>query len=326
MNREVDVSIILPTYNRKEELKKLLQFLKNQTLPEKVVEIIVIDDGSRDSTVEFLQSAQEAGVLTFSIQNHKGPGAARNAGMKLAQGKIFVFTDTDCTHHPHWLENLIQPFGDEAVGASGGPEVPDPEKPILSRCFQFVMTSPITTGGLRGAKKSLARYYPRTFNMAISRKAYEKVGEFKEWFHGEDVEMSFRIKQAGFKLIYCEEAKVYHHRPETFSRFFLQLVRMGEARWLLYKTHRELMESLFLVPPSAIVLLTVLLVLSPFSPFMLSTLQVLLTLGIIYLATVGLSAWVTLKSFRAFFLAPLAFICQQVGYGVGFLLGVVKNR
>jgi cellulose synthase/poly-beta-1,6-N-acetylglucosamine synthase-like glycosyltransferase len=324
MSKEVDVSVIIPTYNRKEELTKLLSSLKAQTLPQRKCEIIVIDDGSSDSTVEFLQREQAAGTLTFSVQDHRGPGAARNMGMKLAQGKILVFTDTDCIPHPHWLENLIHPFADETVGAAGGPEVPDPVEPILSRCFQFVMTSPLTTGGLRGAKKQLARYYPRTFNMAISRKAYEKVGGFKEWYHGEDVEMSFRIKEAGFKLIYCDDAKVYHHRPATFSSFFLQLLKMGEARWLLFRTHRELIEPLFLLPPSAIVLLTVLLVLSPFSPAILSLLQALLTLGIIYLAMVGLSAWSAFKSVRAFFLAPLAFICQQVGYGAGFLYGLTR--
>jgi cellulose synthase/poly-beta-1,6-N-acetylglucosamine synthase-like glycosyltransferase len=326
MSKEVDVSIIIPTYNRKEELTKLLSSLKAQTLPQRKLEIVVIDDGSCDSTVEFLQREQAAGTLAFSVQDHRGPGAARNAGMEMAQGNIFVFTDTDCISHSHWLENLIRSFEDETVGGAGGLETPDPAESILSRCFQFVMTSSLTTGGLRGAKKRLARYYPRTFNMAISRKAYEKAGGFKEWYHGEDIEMSFRIKEAGFKLIYCDDAKVYHHRPATFFRFFLQLLRMGEARWLLFRTHRELIEPLFLLPPSAIVLLTVLLVLSPFSPTILSLFKALLTLGIIYLAMVGLSAWGALKSVRAFFLAPLAFICQQVGYGVGFLMAAGNKK
>ena len=325
MNKEVDVSIIIPTYNRREELQKLLHSFTLQTLPQKKIEIIVIDDGSDDSTIEFLKEERDKGTLTFSTQDHKGPGAARNAGMKMAQGRVFVFTDTDCIPHPHWLKNLICPFEDEIVGAAGGPEVPDPEESILSRCFQFVMTSPLTTGGLRGAKKRLARYYPRTFNMAITRKAYETVGGFKEWYHGEDVEMSFRIKKAGFKLVYCEDAKVYHHRPATFSQFFLQLLRMGEARWLLFRTHRELMEPLFLLPPSAIIFLTALLFLSSFSPAMNSGLKIVLTLGVLYLIAVGLSASTVLKSLKAFSLAPLAFILQQVGYGVGFLLGMVKN-
>jgi GT2 family glycosyltransferase len=326
MNKEVDVSIIIPTYNRREELKKLLQILKSQTSLQKGTEIIVIDDGSCDSTLEFLQSEKEAGILTFSTKDHKGPGAARNTGMNIAQGEVFVFTDTDCIPHPHWLENLVRPFEDETVGAVGGPEVPDPEEPILSKCFQFVMSSLVTTGGLRGARSRLARYYPRTFNMAISRKAYEKVGGFKEWFHGEDVEMSFRIKEAGFKLIYCDDAKVYHHRGTTFSRFFLQLLRMGEARWLLFQTHRELMEPLFLVPPLAIVLLAMLLILSPFSAAVFSILKILLIVGVMYLAIIGLSAWTILKSVKAFFLAPLAFITQQVGYGVGFLSGLMKGK
>jgi len=326
MSREVDVSIIIPTYNRKEELKQLLAALREQTLSQKAFELIIVDDGSNDSTPEFLQREKERGILSFAAQLHRGPGAARNEGMKLARGEIFVFTDTDCIPHRHWLESLLRPFEDETAGAAGGPEIPDNDASFLPRCFQFVMTSPLTTGGLRGAKKRIARYYPRTFNMAISRKAYEKVGGFREWYHGEDVEMSFRIKQAGFNLIYCDDAKVSHHRPATFSQFFFQLLRMGEARWLLFRTHRKLMEPLFLVPPLAILLFIALFLVSPFSPAIFSILKPLFALGIIYLAIIGISAWITLRSVKALLLAPLAFIYQQAGYGVGFLLGVVKNR
>jgi GT2 family glycosyltransferase len=326
MSREVDVSIIIPTYNRKEELKQLLAALREQTLSQKAFELIIVDDGSNDSTPEFLQREKERGILSFAAQLHRGPGAARNEGMKLARGNIFVFTDTDCIPHRHWLESLLRPFEDETAGAAGGPEIPDTDASFLPRCFQFVMTSPLTTGGLRGAKKRLARYYPRTFNMAISRKAYEKVGGFREWFHGEDVEMSFRIKEAGFKLLYCEDAKIYHRRSATFSQFFFQLLRMGEARWLLFRTHRKLMEPLFLVPPLAILLFIALFLVSPFSPAIFSILKPLFALGIIYLAIIGISAWITLKSAKAFFLAPLAFICQQVGYGVGFLYAAGKKK
>jgi GT2 family glycosyltransferase len=326
MSREVDVSIIIPTYNRKEELKQLLAALREQTLSQKAYELIIIDDGSNDSTPEFLQREKERGSLSFAAQLHRGPGAARNEGMKLARGEIFVFTDTDCIPHRHWLESLLRPFEDETAGAAGGPEIPDTDASFLPRCFQFVMTSPLTTGGLRGAKKRIARYYPRTFNMAISRKAYEKVGGFREWYHGEDVEMSFRIRQAGFKLLYCEDAKVYHRRSAIFSQFFFQLLRMGEARWLLFRTHRKLMEPLFLVPPAAITMLVVLFVLSPLFSIAFYFLRVLISFGVLYLVIIGFAAWAKLKSAKALFFAPLAFVVQQAGYGVGFLLGVVKNR
>lgn len=162
--------------------------------------------------------------------------------------------------------------------------------------------------------------------MAILRKAYEKIGGFKEWYHGEDVEMSFRIKKAGFKLVYCEDAKVYHHRPATFSSFFLQLLKMGEARWLLFRTHGELMEPLFLVPPAAIIMLIALFVLSPFSSIAFYLLKVLISVGVLYLAIIGFAAWAKLKSANALFLAPLAFVVQQAGYGVGFFLALIKKK
>lgn len=324
--QEVDVSIIIPTYNRKEELKKLLRLLKNQIPLNIQSEIIVIDDGSNDSTLKFLQEEQEKGNLTFVVQAHKGPGAARNTGMQRGHGNLFVFIDTDCTPCHHWLENLLQCFEDESVGAVGGPEIPDPDTSLLSRCFQFVMSSPLTTGGLRGGRKRLARYYPRTFNMAISRKAYEKVGGFKEWFHGEDVEMSFRIKKAGFKIAYCQDAKVYHKRPETFLAFFLQTLKMGESRWLLFRTHQKLLEPIYLVPPFLLILFSVLLVLSPLSHLCFNILKIVINSGILYLVIVSCIASFSLKSARAFFLIPVAFICQQTGYGLGFIYGLIRSN
>jgi len=190
------ISVIIPTYNRKDQLEELLHSLNNQTLSPSQFEIIVVDDGSGDDTEEWLMKNIDKfkAKISFYTQIHRGPGAARNLGMEKAEGDIFAFTDTDCIAQPNWLENLIKPLHSEKVGAVGGKEIINNKDPILMRCFHYLMTSPLTTGGLRGKRgRRLAHFYPRTFNMAISRKAYQATKGFKKM---------------GFDLIYQDSAKV----------------------------------------------------------------------------------------------------------------------
>jgi glycosyltransferase involved in cell wall biosynthesis len=151
--------------------------LQNQNLPSTQYETIVVDDGSTDDTLSCLEAltAIGKGNISFRSQKNKGPGAARNLGMSTAKAPIFAFTDTDCRPSADWLAQIIKPFSDQNVGAVGGAEMPHAEDPILLQVIHFCMTSPFTTGGLRGKKgKKMARYYPRTFNMAISREAFIK--------------------------------------------------------------------------------------------------------------------------------------------------------
>ena len=220
--KHITVSVIIPTYNRKEELAKLLRSLNKQTLSPSSYEIIVVDDGSEDGTVEWLLEHKEQLTVSLSCytQVRGGPGTARNLGMEKAVGEIFAFTDTDCIVQPEWLERLIEPFSSEEVGAVGGSEIINDHDPLLMRCFHYLMTAPLATGGLRGKKgKRLARFYPRTFNMAISRKVYQATGGFKKMFHAEDIELSYRIKQNGFDLVYEDSARVYHRRRNNLTQF-----------------------------------------------------------------------------------------------------------
>src|SRR5512139_3594521 len=193
MSAPVPVSVIIPAYNRKSELEQLLAALAGQTLPLGSFEVIVVDDGSDDGTREWLNERRGGFAFPFSwfAQEHRGPGAARNLGMKHAAGDIFAFIDTDCIPQPDWLEQLIKPFASGKVGAVGGREIINERDPLLMRCFHYLMTAPLTTGGMRGKEgKRLARFYPRTFNMAVSRKAYEAAGGFRSMYHAEDIELS----------------------------------------------------------------------------------------------------------------------------------------
>ncbi len=324
------VSVIIPTYNRKQELASLLAVLEKQTLPRRDFEIIVVDDGSTDDTLQYLKHLIAGGreSLCFCYQKNQGPGVARNRGMALARGELFAFTDTDCRPLPDWLEKLIEPFSDTRVGAVGGAETCDAGTRGLARAIHFCMTSHLATGGIRGGRGATwARYYPRTFNMAISRAAFERTGGFKPLYHGEDIELSFRIKKAGFSLIYQETAQVCHQRRATIKQFFLQLMQMGEARVALARQHSAMLEPLHVVPAAALLALGVALVLAVFSEFFRIVLYLLCAVGLLFvllLGTVGSKDDTVPRTekIKLFVLVPVVYILQQTAYGIGCYRGL----
>lgn len=325
------VSVIIPTYNRKEELRGLFDYLDKQTLPSRLFEIIVVDDGSTDDTTAYLKNLIEKGKDNplFCYQQNQGPGAARNRGMAMSRANIFAFIDTDCRPLPSWLEELIRPFSDKQVGAVGGAEEYMPEDSVLGQAIHFCMTSPLTTGGLRGKSgRKLANYYPRTFNMAISREAFNRAGGFRPFGHGpiygEDIELSFRIKEAGFSLLYNEGAKVHHRRRVTVRQFFNQLLKMGEARVTLARLHPEMLELLHVVPAGGILIFTLVVFLSPFFRLFSGMLELMIFSGLIFLGVVGFVSFNRTKNLKLFFLVPVLFIIQHGAYGMGFYRGLWK--
>ncbi len=323
------ISVIIPTYNRKSELKKLLCSLNDQTLPPSQFEIIVVDDGSSDGTEEWLMKNmnQFKAKISYHTQVHGGPGAARNLGMEKAHGNIFAFTDTDCIAEPHWLEHLIKPFNSAKVGAVGGKEIINDEDPLLMRCFHYLMTSPLTTGGLRGKKgKKLAHFYPRTFNMAISRKTFQATEGFKKMFHAEDIELSYRIKQNGFDLVYEDSARVYHRRRNNLAQFLKQIFHMGKARITLARLHPSSLEPLHALPALSLLFSILLILLSIYWHPAFFILKLFLVLGLFFLTVIGINSAVNLHSLKAFFLVPFSFVLQQVAYGSGFFTALISHK
>jgi GT2 family glycosyltransferase len=326
------VSVIIPAYNRKDELQELLAALAQQTLAPEQFEIIVVDDGSIDDTLFYLKSLVDSGRenLIFHYQKNQGPGAARNRGMAMACGDVFAFTDTDCRPRTDWLEELLKPFADRHVGAVGGAEQYDEHGTTLQQAIHICMTSSFTTGGLRGtAGKKLARYYPRTFNMAISREAFEKTGGFKSLYHGEDIELSFRIKQAGLALIFNERAKVFHRRRDTIKGFVKQVLKMGEARVTLARLHPQMLEPLHVVPAAGLLALIIIILLSFVSNAFFMLLKLLLVFALLFLLLVGAAGsragvHPIKNRLRLFYLVPVLFIIQQSAYGIGFYRGLWK--
>jgi GT2 family glycosyltransferase len=322
------ISVIIPTYNRLDELAQLLYCLEKQTLPQNQFETIIIDDGSDDGTQSYLKSLADRGEANFFFccQKNMGPGTARNRGMIMARAPVFAFTDTDCRPYPDWLEQILIPFNKTNAGAAGGSEHLQTEDTMLAQAIHYCMTSTLTTGGLRGKKgRKLARYYPRTFNMAVSRKAFEKTGGFRALYHGEDVEFSFRIKKEGFNLFYNEEARVNHKRRCTLRQFFQQVFNMGEARIALANMHPELLEPLHVLPAAGLIVFAALLGLSFISSTCLYFLLATFFLGICMPFITGWQAVKKGGKPMLLIFIPIIFAVQQAGYGAGFLRGIYRK-
>ncbi len=318
------VSVIIPSYNRQSELALLLDSLNHQTMPSSQFEVIVVDDGSTDGTRTYVEQEQHkwGDRLKIVFQNRVGPGAARNEGVKASRGEILAFIDSDCKAMPRWLERLCFPFQDSSVGAVGGPEVLNPEDPLLVKCFHYVMTSPLTTGGMRGKQGlRLARYYPRSFNMALSRKAFEKVGGFLPIFHGEDIELTYRIQEAGYRALFVEGATVYHRRRQTLATFFTQLKKMGEARALLFSLHPDMLEPLHALPAVGLVMAPGLALVALLQPGLRYPVALVSGIALFYLLTTATTGALQLRQTLAGPLVAVAFLVQQSAYGFGFLKG-----
>ena len=322
------ISIIIPTYNRKDELEDLLLSLRQQECPIPF-EIIVVDDGSTDRTRELLKclSKDWKGTLRHFEQNRAGPGVARNLGIKHSFGDILVFVDSDCIAPRGWLSRLTSVFDNPQVGAAGGPELAPADDCLLSKCQTYVMTAFLTTGGLRGRKgKKLGFYYPRGFNVAASKHVVEAVGGFHSRFHGEDILLGLKIKQVGFTLKYVPDAAMYHRRRATLSQYFRQLYRMGKARVEMTYLHKSLLEPVYTLPAIALLISMTLSVGAIFSETLFKIAAGGIIIALLFLATIGIDSSMRLKTVKVFVIVPFLFIIQQTAYGLGTIVAALRKR
>ena len=223
-------SLIIATYNRLEELKELLHSAGAQDFPMDQFEMVISDDGSQDGTRAYLEEQSFSFPLRYLYQANKGPGEARNYGMREAAGEYFLFIDSDCILPKTYLTTIDRCLEATPLDAFGGPDDCHPSFGPMLKAINYSMTSFIGTGGTRGAKKSVGKFYPRSFNMGIHRSVFEKIGGMNQLRHWQDMDFSARIYAAGFKVGLIPDAVVYHKRRTNLKRFFKQIFNWGEAR------------------------------------------------------------------------------------------------
>ena len=308
-------SVIVPVYNRIDEVEDLMGSLESQTC--KDFEVVIVEDGSSLPCGDVVK--RHAGVRSkYYYKDNEGRSIARNYGMERAEGDYFIFFDSDCVIPERYFEILSEELDRNPVDCFGGPDAAHDSFTSTQKAINYAMTSFLTTGGIRGGKVSLEKFTPRTLNMGFSREVYDQVGGFREMF-SEDIDMSTRIRQAGFSISLIRAVSVYHKRRVDFRKFFRQVHVFGMSRITLRLLYPGSMKAVHTLPALAVIAGAVLLSLGIFvSPWWL------LPLGV-YLAAIFLSAVVATRSLVIALKAVPASVIQITGYGSGFIRAYVTK-
>ncbi len=309
-------SIVIPLYNRPDELDELLASLCEQR--DKRFEVIVAEDGSTrkgDWVVE-----QYRGRLTISYfeKSNSGPGLTRNAGAARASGDYLIFFDSDCIIPPHYLATVSAYLEANKTDAFGGPDAALPTFTPIQKAINYAMTSFFTTGGIRGGKRSMEKFHPRSFNLGVSRDAFNRLGGYGTMRFGEDIDFSLRLMKAGFRTALIPDAYVYHKRRSTFGQFFKQVYNSGIARINLHLLHPGSLRVVHMLPALFVAGMTLIM-------FTALLLPALLLLPILYSLIIFIDSLRINRSSKVALQSIAAAWIQLTGYGSGFIAAVWKR-
>ena len=295
-------------------MEDLLASLAAQTC--RNFEVIVVEDGSSVPCREVVEKYAQIIPVKYFFKPNEGRSIARNYGMQRAEGNCFIFFDSDCVIPADYFDKLERMSTDEPFDCFGGPDAADASFTPVQKAINHAMTSFLTTGGIRGGKVRLEKFTPRTFNMGFTREVYDKVGGFREMF-SEDIDMSTRIRLAGFSIGLYPELPVYHKRRVDFRKFLRQVYVFGMSRITLKLLYPDSLKAVHLLPALFVIGVVAMVLLAIFcSPWWL------LPLGIYLLAIFVAALWAT-RSPRIALLAVPASMIQLGGYGCGFIKAFV---
>lgn len=310
-------SIIIPVYNRPEELEELLQSILLQE-DEHDVEIVVIDDGSEINSKYVVKQYNKKLNLKYYFKENTGPGDSRNYGMKQAVGDYFIILDSDCLLPENYLSVVSTFLSENYAEAFGGPDKAHPSFNATQKAINYSMTSFLTTGGLRGNQKTAANFQLRSFNMGLSKKAFRLTGGFAKQRIGEDIDLNFRLKEKNLSTVYIDDAFVYHKRRNSWFGFYKQIKNFGAARPILNKLHKGSSRLTYWFPALFILgLLFSLVLLALNAPW-------LIFIYLIYFLAIALDSFRKNRQLNVAFLSVFAVLVQFLGYGLGFLRTFVR--
>lgn len=318
--RNPKFTVVVPVYNRPDELSELLMSLTTQTVQD--FDVVIVEDGSTitsKSVTDFFSGKLD---ITYLFKPNSGPGPSRNAGFQKAQGDYFVVFDSDCILPENYFESVLNFLSKTPLDAWGGPDRAHENFTILQRAMGYTMSSPLTTGGIRGGKKHVGWFQPRSFNMGISRKVFEETGGFQFDRYAEDIEFSIRMKEKGFRVGLIPDAFVYHKRRTSLGQFYQQVFNFGKGRALIGRKYPSEVKLAHWLP--SFFLLGILAVL--LMPILSTSLFRIGVAGLsVYLVAIFLhSLWVNKNLVVALFSIP-AILVQFTGYGLGFLQERLKT-
>ena len=313
-------SIIIPLYNRPQEIKELLESLTLQTY--KDFEVLVLEDGSANDAADIVKTFEDKLNVRYYVKKNEGQGFTRNYGFERAKGDYFIIFDSDCLIPADYLQIVYDYLKTNWLDAYGGPDDAHPSFTPVQKAISYSMTSPFTTGGIRGNKKAIGQFHPRSFNMGVSRKVWEPVGGFLIPRSGEDIEYSIRIHSAGFKIGLIPDAKVYHKRRTSFMQFYKQLHFFGRARINVYKFFPSELKAVHFFPAA--------FTLGIFFTLIVNILQwpiaVLCNFAYaLFTLLIFFHSWWRNKSVKVAFLSIIAAFTQLIAYGFGFMQDFCKR-
>jgi len=285
-------------------------------------EVLVIEDGSVNDAKEIVASFENKLDIKYFFKENSGQGFSRNFGFERAKGDYFIIFDSDILVPSDYLEIVRDYLFEHQLDAFGGPDAAHDSFTPVQKAISYAMTSPFTTGGIRGNKKHIGQFHPRSFNMGLSREVYEKVGGFILTRLGEDIEYSIRIHENGFKIGLIPAAKVYHKRRTSFTQFYKQLHFFGRARINIYKHFPAELKAVHFFPAIFTLGLGFTIACNIFYRPLAYVCNFFLLL---YFLLIFFHAWQVNKSIKIAFLSVIASFIQLTAYGLGFIQDFVKR-
>lgn len=302
-------SVIIPVYNRPDEVDELLDSLVKQTY--RNFEVIIVEDGSSVTCEPVVDKYKSLLDVHYYYKSNSGPGQTRNYGAERSSGTYLLILDSDCVLPPAYLSAIEEELQRDEADAFGGPDRAHDSFSTIQKAINYAMTSFFTTGGIRGGKKKMDKFYPRSFNMGVRRKVYEALGGFSKMRFGEDIDFSIRIFKGGYTCRLFPDAWVYHKRRTDLKKFFKQVHNSGIARINLYKKYPDSLKLVHLLPAVFTLGVAVLLLGTPFCMF--SFIPVFL-----YALLVCIDSTIQNKSLSIGIYSIAAAFIQLIGYGTGF--------
>jgi len=309
---KLNFSIIIPVYNRPKEIDELLDSLSKQNF-EDDFEVLIIEDGSEKSSKEIVKEYTSNLNIHYYYKSNSGAGASRNYGMERATGNYFIILDSDVILPTQYLSEVKKKLQENYTDAFGGPDAAHKSFTPLQKAINYSMTSVLTTGGIRGKKKSVGKFQPRSFNLGLSEKAFKVTNGFSKMKVGEDIDLTFRLWKNNFKTQLIEKAFVYHKRRNTIITFFKQTFSFGKARPILNKKYPDTAKLTYWFPSLFITFLAIALMFLTFGVWQI------ICFYIVYYILIFLESLFQTKNIKVAFLSIITTFIQFVGYGLGFL-------
>ena len=309
---DLSFSFIIPVYNRPNEIKELLDSLRLQTY-EKTFEVVIVEDGSTISSEEVIGEYLDSVSISYFKKPNSGPGDSRNYGMGRAKGNYFIVLDSDCILPPAYLKVVEESLKEDFVHCYGGPDAAHESFTVVQKAINYAMTSFLTTGGIRGGKKAVDKFQPRSFNMGISKEAFENVGGYGNIHPGEDPDLTIRIWNKGYRTKLISSAFVFHKRRIDWNKFYIQVNKFGMVRPILNLWHPATKKITYWFPTVFCIglLISILLALVGF--------KIPLYFYATYFLILFIDALRKTGNLKVAFLSLMATVIQFFGYGYGFL-------